>query len=71
MEDVSRPFFHSIIWEETNWSDKLEPYIEGYLSIMPENSIDLAAFSKQIQLKGLEIYLWTKKIPVISRRNIT
>ncbi|EHL31407.1 TPA: phosphotransferase [Legionella pneumophila] len=103
MEDVARPFFHSIIWEETNWSDKLEPYIEGYLSIMPENSIDLAAFSKQIQLKGLEIYLWTKnnwsseiapgggntkkwleaiynkivddtwikKIPVMSRRNIT
>lgn len=60
MEDFARPFFHSIIWEETNWDDKLEPYLEGYLSVMPENSIDLNAFSRQIQLKGLEIYLWTK-----------
>ena len=60
MEDVARPFFHSIIWEEKNWTDKLEPYLEGYLSIMPESSIDLTAFSKQIQLKSFEIYLWTK-----------
>jgi Ser/Thr protein kinase RdoA (MazF antagonist) len=60
MEDIARPFFHSIIWEDKNWCSKLVPYLDGYLSIMSENGIDLAAFSKQIQLKGLEIYLWTK-----------
>jgi Ser/Thr protein kinase RdoA (MazF antagonist) len=60
MEDFARPFFHSIIWEEDSWVDKLGPYLEGYLSVMPESSIDLTAFSRQIQLKGLEIYLWTK-----------
>lgn len=60
LEDVVRPFFHSIIWEEKDWLDKLAPYLEGYFSIMPEDSLDLAAFSKQIQWKGLEIYLWTK-----------
>lgn len=27
---------------------------------MPNDSIDMASFSKQIQMKSLEIYLWTK-----------
>ncbi|MDF1678529.1 MAG: phosphotransferase [Legionellaceae bacterium] len=60
MEDVARPFFHPIVYNEKSWASKLAPYIEGYLSVMPESSIDLKAFSKQIQMKALEIYLWTK-----------
>ncbi|MBN9231884.1 MAG: hypothetical protein BGO90_12445 [Legionella sp. 40-6] len=60
LEDVARPFFHSIIWEEPSWLKKLDPYLDGYLSTLGENSIELAAFTKQIQLKALEIYLWTK-----------
>lgn len=60
MEDVVRPFFNSIIHNEMNWQDKINPYIEGYLSVRPLNSIDLSAFEKQIQMKALEIYLWNK-----------
>lgn len=60
MEDVARPFFHPIVHNEKSWVSKVGPYIEGYLSVMPESSIDLKAFSKQIQMKALEIYLWTK-----------
>lgn len=60
MEDVARPFFHPIVHNEQSWASKVAPYIEGYLSVMPESSIDLKAFSKQIQMKALEIYLWTK-----------
>lgn len=60
MEDVARPFFNSIVHNEMNWQDKINPYIEGYLSVMPLQSIDLSAFEKQIQMKALEIYLWNK-----------
>ena len=60
MEDVARPFFDSIINDTQNWQDKITPYLKGYLSVMPKDSIDLAALPKQIQMKGLEIYLWTK-----------
>ncbi|EHL30100.1 phosphotransferase enzyme family protein [Legionella drancourtii] len=60
MEDVARPFFNSIVHNEMNWQDKIKPYIDGYLSVMPPNSIDLSTFQKQIQMKCLEIYLWNK-----------
>jgi Ser/Thr protein kinase RdoA (MazF antagonist) len=60
MEDVVRPFFNSIVHNEMNWQNKIVPYIEGYLSVMPQNSIDLDAFERQIQMKALEIYLWSK-----------
>ncbi len=59
-EDLFRPFFDSIVHNKSNWQDKIKPYIEGYLTIMPESSIDLNAFPRQIQMKCLEIYLWTK-----------
>lgn len=59
-EDLFRPFFDSIIYNRTNWQDKIKPYIDGYLTVMPESSIDLHAFPWQIQMKCLEIYLWTK-----------
>lgn len=59
-EDLFRPLFDSIIHNRTNWQDKIKPYIEGYLTVMPESSIDLHAFPWQIQMKCLEIYLWTK-----------
>lgn len=59
-EDLFRPFFDSIIHDQTNWQNKLKPYLEGYFSILPENSVDLSAFSWQIKMKCLEIYLWTK-----------
>ncbi|GGI75850.1 phosphotransferase enzyme family protein [Legionella impletisoli] len=60
MEDFSRPFFHPIVHEQEGWQNKITLYLEGYLSIMPETSIDLSAIEKQIQMKCLEIYLWTK-----------
>ncbi len=59
-EDVFRPFFDSIVNDELNFRDKINPYLDGYLSIMPIDSIDLDAFPWQIQMKCLEIYLWTK-----------
>lgn len=59
-EDVIRPFFHPIIHDEKEWFDKLNPYLQGYLSIMPKQSIDFSAFPWQIKMKCLEIYLWTK-----------
>lgn len=60
MEDVARPFFHPIVHNEANWQNKLMPYLDGYFDVMPEDSLDLMSFSKQIQMKALEIYLWTK-----------
>ncbi len=60
MEDIARPFFDSIIWDKPVWSEKLSAYLNGYLSIMPNDSVDMSSFSKQIQMKSLEIYLWTK-----------
>lgn len=59
-EDVFRPFFDSIINDKLSFLDKINPYLDGYLSIMPKDSIDLEAFPWQIQMKCLEIYLWTK-----------
>ena len=59
-EDVTRPFFDSIVHDKRNWQDKFKPYLEGYFSVMPANSLDLPALPKQIQMKCLEIYLWTK-----------
>lgn len=60
MEDFVRPFFNTIVHDELTWQDKIEYYIDGYLSIMPSASIDLGSFHKQFQMKCLEIYLWTK-----------
>lgn len=59
-EDVFRPFFDSVVNNHMQYQDKLLPYLEGYFQIMPESSLDLSSFSKQIQMKCLEIYLWTK-----------
>lgn len=59
-EDVARPLFDSIVHDKRNWQDKFKPYLDGYFSVMPTNSLDLAALPKQIQMKCLEIYLWTK-----------
>lgn len=60
MEDFARPFFHSIIFDETDWKIQFPLYLEGYYAVMPTESLDLSVFSKQIQMKCLEIYLWTK-----------
>ena len=59
-EDLFRPFFDSIVSNKQNWQEKMKPYLEGYFAIMPETAIDLSAFPWQIQMKCLEIYLWTK-----------
>lgn len=59
-EDLFRPFFDSIVHNRSNWQDKMKPYLEGYYSVRPESSIDIAAFPWQILMKCLEIYLWTK-----------
>lgn len=60
MEDLARPFYNGVIDEDKDWQDKLFPYLDGYFSIMPRESIELSAWSKQIQLKALDIYLWMK-----------
>lgn len=59
-EDVFRPFFSTIMKDQPCWQDKWQPYLEGYLSVRPKSSLDLASFSTHLQLKALEIYLWTK-----------
>lgn len=52
-EDLFRPFFDAIVHNRTNWQDKIKPYLEGYFSIRPESSIDIAAFPWQILMKCL------------------
>lgn len=59
-EDVFRPFFDSVVNNDPRYKGKIVSYLEGYFEIMPEDSVDLSAFAKQIQMKCLEIYLWTK-----------
>lgn len=59
-EDVFRPFFSTIMKDQLCWQNKWRPYIEGYLSVRPKNCLDLDSFVKHLQLKALEIYLWTK-----------
>jgi len=60
MEDIARPFFSAFIQNQTNWQDKLKPYLEGYQSAFPIEKNDLSYFPCFIRLKALEIYLWTK-----------
>lgn len=62
MEDFCRPFFHSIVHNETAWQHVFSQYVDGYFSIMPKDSInlDIKSFVRQIQFKCLEIYIWTK-----------
>jgi Ser/Thr protein kinase RdoA (MazF antagonist) len=60
MEDLVRPFYNGVIDDDNHWQDKLFPYLDGYFSIMPRESIELSAWAKQIQLKALDIYLWMK-----------
>ena len=60
MEDLVRPFYNGVIDENKDWQDKFFPYLDGYFSVMPRESIELSAWSKQIQLKALDIYLWIK-----------
>lgn len=60
MDDVSRPFFSSIVWKEQNWQDKLQPYIEGYRAAHPLQPSELVNFSWFIRYKLLDMYLWTK-----------
>lgn len=59
-EDLIRPFFNGVIDDNPQWKDCFPNYLEGYFSVRPRESIDLEHIAKQIQLKGLEIYLWTK-----------
>lgn len=60
MDDISRPFFSSIMKEEQNWQDKLSYYIEGYRSVLDLHANDLAAFPWFIRYKAINMYLWTK-----------
>lgn len=59
-EDLIRPFFNGVMDDNPQWKDCFPKYLEGYFSVRPRESIDLENMVKQIQLKGLEIYLWTK-----------
>lgn len=59
-EDLFRPFFDSVIYNRPDWQDKMMPYLEGYFSIRPQETVLLSSFSWQMLMKSLEIYLWTK-----------
>lgn len=60
MDDISRPFFSSIMQTHQNWQDKLLPYIKGYRSVFNLKDIDLKTFSWFMRYKALNMYLWTK-----------
>ena len=62
LEDFSRPFFNPIVHDENKWLSIFPQYLAGYFSVMPETSLGLneKSFLRQIQMKALEIYLWTK-----------
>lgn len=60
MEDLIRPFFNAVIDGHRDWQKYFSPYLDGYFSVRSRESIDLESLDKQIQLKGLEIYLWMK-----------
>ena len=58
--DLVRPFYPAIINNDIKWQDKIVPYLDGYLSVMPKESIDLNALVKQLQMQCLKIYLLGK-----------
>lgn len=60
MDDISRPFFSSIMHGDANWKDKLPYYIRGYRSIKRLAKEDLAAFPWFLHYKAMNMYLWTK-----------
>lgn len=59
-EDLFRPFFDSIVNDNLSYKNIIIPSLDGYFEVMPQNSVELDSFSKHIQMKCLEIYLWTK-----------
>ncbi|NKB47161.1 MAG: phosphotransferase [Legionellales bacterium] len=60
MDDISRPFFSSIMHNHQNWQDKLAPYIQGYRSIFALTDDELQTFSWFMRYKALNMYLWTR-----------
>jgi len=60
MDDISRPFFSSIMQKHQNWQDKLAPYIQGYRSVFELIDDELLTFSWFMRYKALNMYLWTK-----------
>lgn len=60
MDDISRPFFSSIMLGHMNWQSKLLPYIKGYRSIKQLKQADLYAFPDFLHYKAMNMYLWTK-----------
>lgn len=60
MEDIARPFFSSIVWDEQNWQDKLLPYLNGYQAVKKIADEDINDMAWFLRMKALEIYLWTK-----------
>ncbi|MEM9243256.1 MAG: phosphotransferase [Pseudomonadota bacterium] len=59
MDDISRPFFSSIVQDHQNWQDKLTFYLKGYFSIQ-SLARELETFPWFIRYKLLSMYLWTK-----------
>ena len=59
-EDIVRPFFQSIIYNDDAWRTSFPNYLKGYQDINPLCDFDQAVFSNHIDFKCLEIYLWTK-----------
>ncbi|MCF6768562.1 phosphotransferase [Thiotrichales bacterium 19S11-10] len=60
MDDISRPFFSSIMQNHQNWQNKLAPYIQGYRSVFELTDDELLTFSWFMRYKALNMYLWTK-----------
>lgn len=60
MDDISRPFFSSVGFGDTNWQGKLLPYLSGYHSVSRLREEDLVAFPWFLHYKAMNIYLWTK-----------
>lgn len=60
MDDISRPFFSSIMQKHQDWQDKLGPYIRGYRSTFALADDELQTFSWFMRYKALNMYLWTK-----------
>jgi Ser/Thr protein kinase RdoA (MazF antagonist) len=57
MDDISRPFFSSIMQNQQNWQNKLIPYLKVYHSVFPLTQAELPTFPWFIRYKALNMYL--------------
>lgn len=60
MDDISRPFFSSLMQGHDNWQSKLAPYLNGYRQAFNLSDRELSMFAWFMRYKALNMYLWTK-----------